>query len=184
ESESARALVLNERGSLVVDRIAPDDAVMRLVGGPNHRFYVESDGDDSDIDGETFGEGHSGRRWFDQATWRIEIQPGAARASDRFLVVLSPGLRAPRTGEVTAYRPDGGLGSGFVTPTSMVYAVDRGDYRIDVNPPGEQRLLYVMGLLPGTLVRLVGQSEPLLADDTGMLVVPLAGVPVTLDWGR
>ena len=92
ETGADRARVQNGRGHLLVRRFLPEDGRMRLVGGPDYRYYVEADGDDSDLDGRNVVEGANEKPWFDLGQWRIELQPGVPRASDEFLVVLTPGL--------------------------------------------------------------------------------------------
>jgi hypothetical protein len=93
------ALVSNGRGRLIVQRLLPADGVMRMVGGPDYRYYVETDGDEHELNGVNFKEGASAKPWFDVASWRLEIQPGTLRETDTFLVALSPSLDNPRDGE-------------------------------------------------------------------------------------
>jgi hypothetical protein len=102
----------------VVDRLLPADGVVRLVGGPDHRYYVEVDGDDRVLSGENMAGGASDRPWTDPADWRIELQPGAPRQDDHFLVVLTPSL-----GQHRLERPE--LAPTEGAPAS--YAVRTGD---------------------------------------------------------
>ncbi len=97
ESLADIARITNGSGHLVVQRLLPADAVMRIVGGPEYQYYVETDADERVMDGFNFRQGAANERWFDVASWRLEIQPEAAtRRDDRFLVALSPGLGRAR----------------------------------------------------------------------------------------
>ena len=75
-----------------MSRLLPEDGVIRKVGGPDYRYYVEVDGDDSDLDGRNMVSGAEERPWFDAGMWRIEIQPQEERSYDEFLVLLQPSL--------------------------------------------------------------------------------------------
>ena len=108
ETGADRARVQNGRGHLLVRRFLPEDGRLRLVGGPDYRYYVEADGDDSDLDGRNVVEGANEKPWFDLGQWRIELQPGAARASDEFLVVLTPGLDGPPADDTELVQTDEG----------------------------------------------------------------------------
>lgn len=123
ESPGDFAQVQNGRGWLTVQRILPEDAVIRLVGGKDYQYYVEADGDDAQLDGINFVEGANLKPWFDIGMWRLEIQPGGLRQEDEFLVVLTPALNTPRSARVKPLSLDPG-GSGVVTDSSVVVFVD------------------------------------------------------------
>ncbi len=125
ESSEDRITMASGRGRLVIDRLLPEDAVVRLVGGPDYRYYVETDGDDRELDGQNLSAGSNDAPWFDQAFWRIEIQPGAARNEDHFLVVLSPSLETHRLQQVRKLQLPGLAGRGVETPESAVLFLDR-----------------------------------------------------------
>jgi hypothetical protein len=155
ESTADTAMVSMGRSHLRVDRIYPRDAVMRLVGGPDYRFYVEKDGDDSDLDGENMIQGANIRPWFDTGMWRIEVQPGAPRKSDHFLMVLSPSLDSPvdTPARVLDIRQAGVR--GLSTGQSLVVFVERGIHDPLSLPliGGETRLL-LFGITPLANVEL------------------------------
>ncbi len=119
ESPDARALIRYRGGVLDVVRLLPREAVLRKVGGPHHRYYVETDGDDSDLDGTNMDQGANERPWFDAGLWRIEIQPARPSREDRFLVVLKAGA----DGEPVRARPmliEGEAVEGVETPGAVV----------------------------------------------------------------
>ena len=50
ESTADKALVRNGREFLTVQRVYPVDAVIRLVGGEHHAYYIEKDSDETTLD--------------------------------------------------------------------------------------------------------------------------------------
>jgi hypothetical protein len=187
ESHEAVATVKNGKGYLRVDRLYPEDAVMRLVGGPDYQFYVESDGDDSDLDGDNFTEGMSLKPWFDVGMWRIEIQPGAPRVEDEFLVVLTPGKPSQRKGVVHPLSLRGAPAKGLATPKHLVVFVDQAAHgELQIPSPGKARQLLVFGVPANMQVELQGQStgSELRSNAEGVLALVLGkgGSPVTLRW--
>jgi hypothetical protein len=158
ESNSDMALAQNGRGWLTVQRILPQDAVIRLVGGQDYQYYVEADGDDSQLDGINFNQGASAQPWFDIGMWRLEIQPGAPRQEDAFLMVLTPALDAPRRAKATPLLLEGRLGNGVLTEASAAVFLDEptsGELRLTL--PMVAQTIRVIGLPPLARVKL--QSE-------------------------
>jgi len=95
ESKQSTAIIQNQQSYLKVTRILPERSVIRMVGGRDYRYYVENDGDDSDLDGSNFEQGGFTRPWFDNGRWRLEIQPSIPSLEDEFLVVLSVSTDLP-----------------------------------------------------------------------------------------
>jgi hypothetical protein len=84
--------VVNGKGVLAMRALLPDESRWLLVGGPNHRFYVEADGDQSDgFDGRNLEMRRRGRSYFDLGLWRAELEPTQPAASHDFLVALAIG---------------------------------------------------------------------------------------------
>ncbi len=92
ESRDRLAVFRREPASLRVYALLPEDAIFRKVGGPDYRYYVEVDGDDSRLDGINMKEGALEQPWFDAGLWGLEIQPVESRKKDRFLIALKPAL--------------------------------------------------------------------------------------------
>jgi hypothetical protein len=124
ESSAASAIVSNGRGFLKLDRFYPRDAVLRLVGGADYQYYIESDGDDTTLDGKNYVAGAANKPWFDIGYWRIEIQPGQARRDDVFLVALSPNLDAPASEPLQALNALSDNIYGVVSPHSVSVFID------------------------------------------------------------
>lgn len=159
ESAAATARVASGRGHLLVERVLPADAVLRLVGGPGWRYYVESDGDDSDLDGANQDRGASPAPWFDHPEWRIEIQPRRARARDRFLVVLSPSLEVPRASGLSPVSADhDGVDALVVDDTLLVFLDAWVRPPVTLRLAGSARRVLVLGALAGTAVTLRGEG--------------------------
>lgn len=146
ESQSDAALVQNGRGYLRVKRLYPKDAVIRLVGGPDYRFYVEADGDDSQLNGKNYKQGESNKPWHDAGIWRMEIQPKVSRREDVFLIALSPSLDQVRSDDVHAL-PIKGDAEGVISKDAIVllprFAI-HGDLTFEL--PNRQKKLYLFGL--------------------------------------
>ena len=111
ETNDANLDIENGDGMLRIARLLPADGVVRKIGGPDYRYYVETDGDDTELDGMNMTEGANEKPWYDAGLWRIEIEPKGGRKFDNFLHLLKPGIkRLPRE---FVYRPimaDGAVG--------------------------------------------------------------------------
>lgn len=160
ESPSDFAEVRNGRGWLTIQRILPKDAVMRLVGGRDYQYYVEADGDETQLDGINFSEGSNSKPWFDIGLWRLEIQPGGLRQDDTFLVVLTPALHVPRLAKAAPLAVDQG-GSGVATDASATVFVDAptGDV-LRLTLPAATRVVRVIGLSPLSRASLQMENGP------------------------
>ncbi len=99
ESEDPSAMIRHGGASLEVRVFFPESPVLRKVGGPDFRYYVEMDGDDADLDGINMADGADEKPWFDAGLWRLEIQPKAPNRRDRFLIVLTPRLNGQEHAE-------------------------------------------------------------------------------------
>ena len=158
ESTAAVATIRNGDGYLRVDRLYPQDAVIRLVGGPDYQFYVESDGDDSDLDGDNFSDGAALSPWFDIGMWRMEIQPGTPRLKDEFLVVLSPGVNGSELNDVHTVKLSGAEAKGVIAGQEMVvFLVDDKRGRLEIPSVMEAKRLLVVGMPPLMEVRIRDQ---------------------------
>jgi len=160
ESSSDFAEVRNGRGWLTIQRILPKDAVMRLVGGRDYQYYVEADGDETQLDGINFVEGSSLKPWFDIGWWRLEIQPSGLRQDDTFLVVLTPALDTPRLAKAAPLELDQ-AGSGVVTDASATVFMEAptGD-ALRLTIPVATRVVRVIGLPPLSHVSLQMENGP------------------------
>lgn len=149
ETSDARAWIRNGEGVLEVLRLLPENAVMRKVGGPDYRYYVEVDGDDSDLDGRNMTGGAKEKPWYDSGMWRIEIQPAYGRREDQFLVALIPRVAGVNKSTKVAILPAQGA-VAVTTPSVVVLFRDHGaglGGRIQYkSPAGGKRLHVLTGL--------------------------------------
>lgn len=192
ETTDTLVVVRNDPGFLRIDRIYPADAKIRLIGGPDYQYYVESDGDDGILDGENFSAGASSQPWFDNAMWRIEIQSGAPRLIDEFLVTLSPSLNVPRRDAPRPVTIEANNAKGLATDQSViVFAQNVSNREIVINTdnpisPQNLRKLYVLGMPAGMQahINIHGKSQTAVVNGSGVLTVVIApdATKITLKW--
>lgn len=189
ESASDMAQVNNGKGYLQVQRLLPAGAVMRLVGGTDYRYYVEADGDDSDLDGRNFAAGAASEKWFDIGNWRIEIQPSRQQQTDEFLVALTPSFGVPRVERLSEIVVKEGKGSGVVSGQSAVVFVPfEQDRKLVLDLKEEVRILFLCGVPPLGKVTVTLNKNRIteVANSAGVvrLVVPVTveSRKVTLSW--
>lgn len=188
QSASHEAIVHNGHGYLQIRSVYPRDSIMRLVGGPDYRYYVDIDGDDRTFDGKNFYKGAKIAPWFDNADWRLELQPGHARKHDHFLVVLSPSLDHPRQGDVTRIATSPDSAWGFADARSIVLFTDlQKEQGLKFQVPGEQTQLYIIGLPPAVMATLKSGEKTVHghSSNSGVLSVALPngiGHSIVLTW--
>lgn len=90
ETTDKTALITYNTGNLHVETVLPENSLMRKIGGPDYRYYVETDGDDTVLDGRNMVSGADEKPWFDAGMWRMEIQTREPSARVEFLVILKP----------------------------------------------------------------------------------------------
>lgn len=93
ESRDTSAVIEHDGVFLNIHVLWPERPILRKVGGPDYRYYVEVDGDDRSLNGVNMVAGADEKPWFDAGLWRLEVQPPVPRLHDRFLVVLKPSLQ-------------------------------------------------------------------------------------------
>ena len=142
----------NGGGKLFLQVLLPSEYTVNKVGGTNHRYYVEDDGDDSDGYDGTNHDGYSETSWHDYGNWRIEISPKAAASFDTFLNVLRPRHSSTSSVESAEVLLDGpmatvmrvgervvGFGTGGQIDQDLTYALGGGTRRhliVDLDPGG------------------------------------------------
>ena len=82
----------NGTGKLFHQVLLPANYEVNKVGGPNYRYYVETDGnDDNGYNGSNQNGGYTTPQWYhDAGDWRIEVTPKVRQVSDTFLNILWP----------------------------------------------------------------------------------------------
>lgn len=164
ESTSPIVRVENGKGRLIVQKVLPHKSVIRLVGGTNHKFYIETDGDETKLDGRNIGNAPKPRRWFDDSGWRIEIQPAEPAVEDEFLVALIPSTDRYRDDRLITVPLSGGPGTAVATASAIILFVDDNSGRYRFKIPGNQRWIYVLG----------GRDKSQIVAKTGKTETPFA----------
>jgi hypothetical protein len=137
--------VANPPGFLRLDWLQPQGGELRLVGGPTHKHYVESDGDETRLDGENFSEGAREAPWFDRSDWRIELNAPRGRTAHAYLVVLTPSLNQPRQEAPPAVQSVPGA-TVVTLPESVVVFVTKGETpRTTLTLGDTAKHLYIVG---------------------------------------
>lgn len=90
ETFDKSSVIVNDGGKLLVEAVLPEKGLTRKIGGPDFNYYVETDGDDSDLDGKNMSQGAKEKPWFDAGLWRLEVQPQNPTKKAEFLVLLKP----------------------------------------------------------------------------------------------
>jgi len=191
QSSSGQVDIRHGEGYLSLQRLYPADAVIRLVGGPDYQFYVETDGDDSVLDGSNYQAGASSQPWFDVGMWRLEIQPGNPREEDEFLVALSPSVGVLRQDSVEPLPINGdakGLFSALQSIVIFARRAEHGELAFHVSP--NQTRLYVFGLpeVQQVNIKTVSGLNNALTTTNGVLNIDLTdpqylgGGSISLTW--
>lgn len=91
-STSSDKVIYTQNGEgFLTSELIGDIADVRLIGGPDYKFYVEVDGDDSDLDGENFFNGLTEQQVSDAPSWRFEVN-GVKQSALEFITVHRPSL--------------------------------------------------------------------------------------------
>jgi hypothetical protein len=120
--------VTNGKGVMNVQALLPDKSRWLVLGGPDYRFYIETDGDQANgFDGQSPGRGSGRGGYFDAGNWRVELEPTVPADSDDFLVAMALGTVDERPKHKATIV---GRGEGFVACQiggTMVLFVDAAD---------------------------------------------------------
>ena len=111
--------ISHQDGTARIAVLMPIIPVIRKIGGKDFRYYVETDGDDSTLNGVNMSQRINEKPWFDSGMWRIEIQSPQQNKLDEFLVVIQPGkVSSP---EKTKYKPVAASGINGIETSSCLY---------------------------------------------------------------
>ena len=176
ESHNSSVLIQNGPGRLRLDRLYPNNATIRLIGGPDFQFYVESDGDDTDLDGVNMATGANKQAWFEDSQWRVEIQPAAPNLEDHYLIALTPTLNEFSKIEPSVLELKGENAYGVRSQHNLMIFIDGATEQAlsFARAPGDSSL-YLIGLKSGANVHLSseGQKSTYAISDAGVTVIPL-----------
>lgn len=162
QSADSIAAIYNGKSKLMVERLLPEDGIFRKVGGPDYRYYVEVDGDETRLDGINFIEGANEKPWYDSGMWRLEIQPRTPRTHDQFLVALKPSLGEVNWPSSLLVRTSINKGLGAIVGKTLVIFGDIKDgsqilkYQV---PVGRVQQHVIVDLPPEQPVRILTGNE-------------------------
>lgn len=177
ESRSRHLLIANRLGRLRVDSIYPEKAITRLIGGPDYQYYVETDGDDTDLDGKNMVGGVNSKPWFDNSRWRVEILPTIPSLEDHFLTVLTPSLNAFREVNPEPIETGGATVYGIRSQGNLILFADGSEQnRLSVTKKSGDKTLYLAGIPVDTRVRIAlnGMEEHYTANAAGLVIIPIS----------
>ena len=84
--------VTNGKGVMNVQALLPAMSRWLVIGGPDYRFYVETDGDQANgFDGQNPTKGFNRAGYFDVGNWRAELEPTVPADENDFLVAMALG---------------------------------------------------------------------------------------------
>ena len=179
ESLDREATIAHEDAVLRVVRLLPARAMLRKVGGPEYRFFVNSEG--IDLAGRNMAEGVKDQPWFDTGLWRLEIQPQSGNLFDRFLVVLQVGA-AEQFRPVSCQSIEGDQIVGACLPNHVVLFGKKGTWKGTATytvPEGEARTNILVDLPPNRPVHITAgeQTISMKSSPEGMVTFDLDAQP-------
>ncbi len=181
ETDASEALIVNEKAYMHLAALLPEQARIRLVGGPDHKYYVETDGDDNELNGRNMSQGARSSPWFDDANWRLELQPAKPARKDEFLVALTP-----RLGHEPRLKPrllqNDGYGVGIQSGEDLLWILKDGwrqqKYSLPIRRTPQR--ISLVGLPVGeSLILTLGNYRRKLTAAHSSVVLVLDGIPDT-----
>ena len=180
QSHASRFSIHHERGRLDVATMLPRRSLRRLAGGKGYAYYVETDADESTLDGRNFADGAEEKPWFNLGRWRVEIQSATPAPTQHFLIALSPSLGEDRSGEVRPLEAISGELPGLATERSVIlFAADSATDHFSFVLPSTQRRILFIGGPPGRDLTVASETarDTRRISGTGVLELPMpAGV--------
>ncbi len=155
------ALIQNDKSYLHVQKVLPEKAELRLVGGPDYQYYVEVDGDDSILDGKNMNQDASEKPWFDVGMWRMEIQPIEKRKYDEFLVVMSPRFSKIKPAPISEIKLNGKHKAIIVSGQLVVFIDDRKSGSVDIPLVEKVTQVLFVNLPSGRSLQLLNGNKKL-----------------------
>lgn len=182
ESKSNVAEIQNGVGFLKIKNLLAENSLIRLIGGKDYQYYVESDGDEAIFDGENFNQDAISKPWNDVSMWRLEIQPQNAELETDFLVSLSPTLNKISTQDVFKVNALSGDAYGVATGEVLVVFInDSNEKDVVMNLPEGRFKIIILGstMYKNTRVeindRLVFNDKPVDGVIFIEMVAPVSG---------
>ncbi len=180
ESMDSNAFIKNKNGRLRVDRVYPKQAKTRLIGGPDYQFYVEIDGDDTDLDGKNMSTGANKKPWFENSLWRMEIQPATPQLENHFLIALSSSLNTFRKDKASRLDTKGSRAHATRSASNLIIFVeDQARGKISLQTKGNDQHLYLIGVQPHADISLSANQKDIAqkSSQAGVVSISLRDLP-------
>ena len=175
QSNASIVRVRNGEGRLQIQRVLPENATIRLVGGKDYQFYVEADGDDSALDGVNFSGGAAFKPWFDIGSWRVEVQPTREQTDDEFLISLLPAIGEFRTETLRPLEVGNSARAVYDKYAIYVFVKKLRDTQLSFSTLSTHKKVYFFGLPARRRVdvKFVDKSSSVKSNAQGVIVLPL-----------
>ncbi|MDP2562409.1 hypothetical protein [Psychrobium sp. 1_MG-2023] len=91
----SRQFIVDNQGSrLTLDVLVPSNTHAHLIGGKTFQHYVETDGNDTELNGQLIEQDFDDKPWFDTGQWRLELSPLNQTGKTHYLVAMQPRILA------------------------------------------------------------------------------------------
>jgi Heparinase II/III-like protein len=142
-SISQQSLIQEKNSSLKVTILLPQNASQHLVGGKDYRYYVETDSDDTELNGTNMDAGSNEKPWFEAANWRTEIFSSTPQREQRFLIALAPAINAQHP--ITAkplHISDKQIYGALLASSAVIFTQNQRPFSVDL--PAAVKRLYLI----------------------------------------
>ena len=164
QSHSSTASIINSNAQMQLTKLLPKKAIMKLIGGKDYQYYIETDGNDSIINGKNFNQGVIEKKWFDNSLWRIEISPEKAALEDDFIIVLSPNMNKNHPVRIKNAPVLSGNAIGIeIEKTMVIFAQPDKHKKIIINIPVRKNKLLLIGA-NHTIITLFNKDEAIYSE--------------------
>lgn len=157
--------ISNGDGRALLQRLLPKAGVFRLVGGPQHRFYVEADGDERSFDGQNYASGTSDEKWFEPAYWRSELQAQQPALHQQHLasIAVSRGSYRGDRAELLAHEQD-----YLIVATARCYWIHALNARAKLDFDASARGCVLVTGEPGATLNIRTAAGPIARNKNGV----------------
>lgn len=154
-SESNRFIVENGESKLVGTVLS--DSQLQIIGGEDFKFYVETDGDDTELNGKNYKEGISDKLYQKAASWRLEVISNGKNNAHEIITVLQPSIGDYR---IDTPIEKGIVGARIIETKKNIVVVAKGSNDIELKQLVVNKRVYIMGLDPLSSYTLNVTNQP------------------------
>lgn len=140
-SESTSFKVENSEAKLVGTIF--NASKVRIIGGSDYKFYVETDGDDTTFNGENYTEGVTDRLDQKSASWRLEAISDEVKSKHEMITVLQPSIGSFREDMVVKKQANGAY---LIETEKSIVLISNAQNNIEVKNITPNKKIYIIGL--------------------------------------